>query len=146
MGSILKAFLDNGMYPVIYVYRFYKKDFDRNEYKTLEEIEAYVGDSVANQEYWLLKEPKRVSIKKIIIVDAWIRKIKNMFGVTEYFCLNENYKQTKTKKENIDYLLKFFKNHKDSELLTIILKNEQISFRGKMNFLVENHYLEYKED
>ena len=37
MGNILKAFLDNGIHPVIYIYRFYKKDY-KDGYMTSSEI------------------------------------------------------------------------------------------------------------
>lgn len=145
MGNILKGMLDNGITPIIYIYTFYKKDFKRDEYKTPEEIVGYVADAINNEEYWLLKTPSKVSCKKVYITDALIKKMKDMFGITEYFCFFCWMKKTSTKKENIDLLLDYFQNHEDSDFLKEVLTNENISFRGKMKYLLDEKYLQYEE-
>lgn len=139
MGNILKAFLDNGIQPIVYIYTFDEKDFEKDEYKTPDEIVEYVADAIQNQEYWLLKEPKKYTCKKYYITDAWIKEFRDMFGITENFCINAHLKQTKSKKNNEELLLKHFKNSNEFDLIQAIMECDA-SFRGKMKYLLDNGY------
>lgn len=144
MGNILKAFLDNGIHPVIYIYRFYKKDY-KDGYMTSSEIKEYVADAEATKEYWLLKKPNRVSCRKVVITDAIIRYMEDMFHVKENFCLWASMSNTKTKKTNEEIILNFFKGKKYEEYVKVIMK-ANLSLRKRICFLLEEKLLEYKEE
>ncbi len=144
MGNILRVFLDNGIHPIIYIYRFYKKDF-KDSYMTPSEIKEYVADAEANEEYWLLKKPTRVSCKKVIVTDANIKYMEDMFHIKENFCCWAFMKNTKTKKTNEDILSEFFKGYKYEAYTEEILK-ANLPLRTKICFMMEENLLKYKED
>lgn len=144
MGNILRAFLDNGMHPVIYVYRFYKKDY-KHAYLSPSEIKKHVMDAEQNEEYWLTKKPERVSCKKVIVTDAIIRMMKDSFHIEENFCMFAFLSETKTKKTNEEILLDFFKGKKYEEFVKEIMKS-RLSLRKKICFMLEQDLLKYKEE
>lgn len=144
MGNILRAFLDNGIHPVIYIYRFYKKDF-QNAYMTPSEVWEYVADAIANEEYWLLKAPTRVSCKKVVVSDALLRFMEDMFSVKEYFCYHVHLKTTRSKKTNEEILMEHFQGKKYEEYANVILE-ANLSTRTKICFMIKENLLKYKED
>jgi hypothetical protein len=145
MGNMLKLLLSNNIQPIIYIYRFYKNDFKRDEYKTPEEILEYVGDAVTNEEYWLLKAPTRVSCQKVYVYDAKLTFMADMFGKKEYFCLWPWIKNTRTKKSNEDIINAYFKNKKYKEYVEEILK-ASLDFRSKLIYLEEEQLIMKGED
>lgn len=144
MGNILRAFLDNGIHPIIYIYRFYQKDY-KDAYMTPSEVMEYVADAEANEEYWLLKTPSRISCKKVIVTDALIRYMEDMFHIKEYFCFHTFMRTTKSKKENTEILLDYFKGKKYERYAEAILESD-LPIRTKICFIIKENLLKYKED
>lgn len=144
MGNILRVFLDNGIHPIIYIYRFYKNDF-KNAYMTPSEIKKYVADAEQNQEYWLLRKPSHISCKKVIVTDAWIRYMEDMFHIKENFCFHVSLKETKTKKSNKEILLEHFKGKTYETYVEAILETNML-FRNQICFMMKENLLKYKEE
>lgn len=144
MGNILRAFLDNGINPVIYIYRFYKKDF-KDAYMTPSEVWKYVADAISNEEYWLLKAPTHISCQKVIVSEALLRFMEDIFSDKEYFCYHVYLKTTKSKKTNEEILMKHFRGHRYEEYANVILE-ANLPTRTKICFLIHENLLKYKED
>lgn len=144
MGNILRALLDNGIIPVVYLYRFYMKEYGVRDYLPPFAIKDKVPDAIANREFWLLKPPKRVSCTKLLIhEDSVILKETDMYGTEEYFCEEMFIWPTKSKITVESQLDRMF-GEKEKGFLNKLWQAD-VALRLKLGMLIDDGLIPFKD-